>query len=341
LGLPIPARGAAQADPDWIPEDAITHPEEQWRDLLRTCLGAPLRPDRTEVGTHGIFGAQMRFDLREGFPAFTSKRLAWEAVVEELAWFLRGSTDVRELQARGVHIWDANALAALKLKPYLQGTLQAPSKSDLALVLGPIYGQQWRGWGATYKGGAYWQHDQIASLVLGLILAPESRRHVVSSWNVQDLPHMALPPCHVLFQAHSAPNPHDPQGPRLLSLSVYQRSCDLFLGVPFNVASYALLLCLLARWTEHTPHELVWFGGDVHLYANHTTQAREVLARTPRALPSLDLHSSIGPLDPVRLSQIQQRRMSEPAPDLFAVDPSLARLVGYDPHPAIKAPMAV
>jgi thymidylate synthase len=250
---------------------------------------------------------------------------------------------VTELQAKGVSIWDDNARAALARKFHLQGTLDNPTRSDLALALGPIYGQQWRSWGATYKDGHYWQHDQIAALVHGLLTNPDSRRHIVSAWNVQDLPHMALPPCHVLFQAYSHPHPEgrDKSEPRGLSLVVYQRSCDLFLGVPFNVASYALLLCLLARWTEHTPHELVWFGGDVHLYANHTTQAREVLARTPRALPSLDLHSSIGPLDPVRLSQIQQRRMSEPAPDLFAVDPSLARLVGYDPHPAIKAPMAV
>lgn len=333
---------------DWMPEDEIKHPEEQWRDLLRACLGGygtdpDLRQDRTGTGTRGICGAQMRFDLRCGFPAFTSKRLAWGAVVEELAWFLRGSADVTELQAKGVSIWDDNARAALARKFHLQGTLDNPTRSDLALALGPIYGQQWRSWGATYKDGHYWQHDQIAALVHGLLTNPDSRRHIVSAWNVQDLPHMALPPCHVLFQAYSHPHPEgrDKSEPRGLSLVVYQRSCDLFLGVPFNIASYALLLHLLARWTYHTPHELVWFGGDVHLYDTHREGAAEVLRRTPRALPTLDLASCVGPLDPSEVAAMRERRIPQEPRNLFWVNPTLARLVNYSPHPTIKAPMAV
>lgn len=335
------------SDALWWPPDEMRHPEEQWRNLLRRCLTDPTadhRQDRTGVGTRGICGAMMRFDLRQGFPAFTSKRLAWGAVVEELAWFLRGSTNVGELQAKGVSIWDDNARAALARKPYLQGTLDNPTRGDLALALGPIYGQQWRSWGATYKDGQYFCHDQIAALVHGLLTSPDSRRHIVSAWNVQDLPHMALPPCHVLFQAYShpsLPNYEGPDAPRRLSLTVYQRSCDLFLGVPFNVASYALLLHLLARWTGHEAGELVWFGGDVHLYDSHREQAREVLAREPRPLPTLDLAPSVGWLDALQMEALLRRRLCDPAQDVFTVNPTMARLVDYNPHPTIKAPMAV
>jgi len=331
------------SDALWWPPDEMRHPEEQWRGLLRRCLTDPTadhRQDRTGVGTCGICGAMMRFDLREGFPAFTSKRLAWGAVVEELAWFLRGSTNVGELQAKGVSIWDDNARAALARKPYLQGALDTPTRSDLALALGPIYGQQWRSWGATYKDGNYYCQDQIAALVHGLLTAPDSRRHVVSAWNVQDLPHMALAPCHVLFQAYSHPSP-TPDAPRGLSLTVYQRSCDLFLGVPFNVASYALLLHLLARWTGHEVRELVWFGGDVHLYDNHHEQAREVLAREPRPLPTLGLASCVGPLDASEVGSMRERRVTQEPSNLFWVVPAMAQLVDYNPHPTIKAPMAV
>lgn len=290
--------------------------EEQWRELVRRAMfEGEVREDRTGVGTRAIFGARMSFDLRQGFPAFTSKALFWRGVVEELAWFLRGSTDVRELQARGVRIWDDNAAAR-------------PDHD-----LGPIYGAQWRSWSGM--GDA---RDQIAALAHGLLTAPTSRRHVVSAWNVADLEQMALAPCHVLFQVYS----HEPSqegGPRGLSLQVYQRSADLFLGVPFNIASYALLLELLARWTGGEARELVWVGGDVHLYNTHRQAACEVLTRPPRALPRLELDAPRMSADV--LAPHLRRPVNIPAPNLFDLSPDHARLVSYDPWPAIKAPMAV
>jgi thymidylate synthase len=295
---------------------AVLHGEEQWRELVRRAMfDGEAREDRTGVGTGSIFGARMAFDLRHGFPAFTSKALFWRGVVEELAWFLRGSTDVRELQARGVHIWDDNAAVR-------------PDHN-----LGPIYGEQWRSW--SDHGDVC---DQIAALVHGLLTDPTSRRHVVSAWNVSDLGQMALAPCHVLFQAHSH-EPEAPNAPRGLSLQVYQRSADLFLGVPFNVASYALLLALLARWTGHTPRELVWVGGDVHLYRSHFQAACEMLARPPRPLPSLALDAPL--LRAPDVAPHMRRAFNVPASNLFDLSPETARLVSYDPWPAIKAPMAV
>lgn len=295
---------------------SVLHGEEQWRELVRRAMfEGEAREDRTGVGTGSLFGARMAFDLRQGFPAFTSKGLFWRGVVEELAWFLRGSTDVRELQERKVHIWDDNAAAR-------------PDHT-----LGPIYGQQWRSWSGT--GEAL---DQIAALVHGLLTAPTSRRHVVSAWNVADLEQMALAPCHVLFQAYSH-EPESPDAQRGLSLQVYQRSADLFLGVPFNIASYALLLELLARWTGHAVRELVWVGGDVHLYRSHYQAACEMLARPLRPLPRLELDAPL--LRASDLAPHLRRAVNAPALNLFDLTPQSARLHNYNPWPAIKAPMAV
>jgi thymidylate synthase len=264
---------------------------KQYLDLLRHVLENGVdRPDRTGTGTRAIFGHQMRFDLRAGFPLLTTKRLHLRSIAHELFWFLRGDTNVRSLQEQGVTIWDE----------------WADENGDL----GPIYGAQWRRWPGGEGGRPI---DQIAQLLAGLRADPGSRRHLVSAWNPADLPRMALPPCHVLFQFHVA-------GGRL-SCQLYQRSADLFLGLPFNIASYALLTLLVARATDLEPGEFVHALGDAHLYHNHFEQARLQLAREPRSLPRL--------------------RLAEGVKDLFAFRFEHLSLEGYDPHPHIAAPVAV
>ncbi len=262
----------------------------QYLDLLRQVLdhGTP-KGDRTGTGTRSIFGHQMRFDLAAGFPLLTTKKLHWKSIVHELLWFLRGSTNVGYLREHGVKIWDAWA--------------------DEQGELGPIYGSQWRSWGSPGGGGI----DQIAGVIEEIRRNPDSRRLVVSAWNVAELPKMALPPCHALFQFHVARG--------RLSCQLYQRSGDVFLGVPFNIASYALLLVLIARETNLEPGELVHTLGDAHLYANHLEQAREQLARAPRPLPRLVLDPAIRRLDDVTFESLT--------------------LEGYDPHPHIAAEIAV
>jgi len=271
-------------------EAARMQPEQPYLDLLRLVLetGA-VRPDRTGTGTRSLFGHQMRFDLAAGFPLLTTKKLHLKSIIYELLWFLRGDTNVRWLQEHGVRIWDEWAKA----------------DGDL----GPVYGRQWRSW-PDGRGGTI---DQIANVVAAIRSKPESRRHVVTAWNPADVDDMALPPCHCLFQFYVAEG--------RLSCQLYQRSADIFLGVPFNIASYALLTLMMAQVTDLAPGDFVHSFGDVHLYANHEEQAREQLARTPRPLPQMTLN-------PDRRSLF----------DFVYEDFSLT---GYDPHPHIKAPVAV
>jgi thymidylate synthase len=245
--------------------------------------------DRTGTGTLSLFGHQLRFDLTQGFPLVTTKKLHLKSIIHELLWMLRGDTSVRSLQAHGVTIWDEWA--------------------DTQGNLGPVYGHQWRSWSAP--GGE--KIDQMRQLLEGLKKNPDSRRHLVSAWNVADLPVMKLPPCHVLFQFYVAEG--------RLSCQLYQRSADIFLGLPFNIASYSLLTMMVAQVTGLTPHEFIHTIGDAHLYLNHVEQARTQLAREPRPLPRMKLNPEVK--------------------DLFAFQYEDFTLTDYDPHPAIKAPVAV
>ncbi len=231
---------------------------KQYLDLARRILAEGVeRPDRTGTGTIGVFGHQMRFDLRDGFPLVTTKKVHLRSIVHELLWFLKGETSVAYLRDNKVTIWDEWA--------------------DGNGELGPVYGKQWRAW-PTPDGGSV---DQIAALVQQIKANPNSRRLIVSAWNVAELPEMALVPCHAFWQVSV-------MGGRL-HLQLYQRSADVFLGVPFNIASYALLLAMLAQQTDLEPGELVWTGGDCHIYLNHLEQMQTQLAREPHALPKLVL----------------------------------------------------
>ncbi|HEX4297207.1 MAG TPA: thymidylate synthase [Devosia sp.] len=264
--------------------------ERQYLDLLRTVLETGVdRPDRTGTGTRSIFGRQMRFDLVDGFPLLTTKKLHLKSIIYELLWFLRGETNVRWLQEHGVKIWDE----------------WASESGDL----GPVYGSQWRSW-PDGEGGTI---DQIANVVDSIRSKPESRRHIVTAWNPAEVDEMALPPCHCLFQFYVAEG--------RLSCQLYQRSGDVFLGVPFNIASYALLTLMVAQVTGLQPGEFVHTFGDVHLYSNHVQQAREQLQRTPKPLPRMTLN-------PDRRS-------------IFDFEYEDFMLTGYDPDPHIKAPVAV
>lgn len=275
-------------------------------DLLRHVLenGAD-REDRTGTGTRSIFGWQMRFDLREGFPLVTTKKVHLKSVIEELLWFLRGETHVRPLQEAGVRIWNEWATAE-------QTARFGRAEGDL----GPVYGHQWRNFGATEnEDGTYARDgvDQIARVVRDLRENPSSRRMIVTGWNPKEADRVALPPCHTMFQLYA-------QGGEL-SCQLYQRSGDIFLGVPFNIASYALLTMMLAQVTGLRAREFIHTFGDAHLYKNHFEQAREQLRREPRPLPRLVIDPSVK--------------------DLFAFRYEHFRLEGYDPHPHIAAPVAV
>ncbi len=263
---------------------------KNYLELLQTVLDDGVeRPDRTGTGTLSLFGTQLRFDLAQGFPAVTTKKLQFKSMVYELLWFLKGETNIRWLKENKVGIWDAWA--------------------DVNGDLGPVYGAQWRSW-PTASGGTV---DQIAQVIEQIREEPHSRRLVVSAWNVGEIPNMKLPPCHLLFQFYVA-------GGRL-SCQLYQRSGDLFLGVPFNIASYALLTCMIAQVTGLEPGEFVHTIGDAHIYQNHIEQVRTQLERKPLPLPKLVLDPSVRSIDDFRYEHIS--------------------LEGYQHAPAIRAPVAV
>ncbi|TWH01074.1 thymidylate synthase [Mesorhizobium sp. J18] len=262
----------------------------QYLDLLSHVLEKGIdRDDRTGTGTRAVFGYQMRFDLSEGFPALTTKKLHLKSIIHELLWFLKGDTNIRYLNDNGVTIWDE----------------WADENGDL----GPVYGAQWRSWPAPDG-----RHiDQIANLLKQLRTNPHSRRHIVTAWNPAEVDDMALPPCHCLFQFHVADG--------RLSCQLYQRSADIFLGVPFNIASYALLTMMIAQVTDLKPGDFVHTLGDAHLYANHFEQAKEQLRRTPKPLPGMWINPEIT--------------------DLFAFRYEDFRLEHYEADPTIRAPIAV
>jgi thymidylate synthase len=262
----------------------------QYLELLRHVLehGAE-KADRTGTGTRSVFGWQMRFDLAQGFPLVTTKKLHLKSIVHELIWFLRGETNVRYLKDNGVSIWDEWA--------------------DVDGELGPVYGKQWRSWSAP-DGRTI---DQIAWVVDEIRRNPDSRRLIVSAWNVADLPRMALQPCHTMFQFYVADS--------RLSCQLYQRSGDIFLGVPFNIASYALLTQMVAQVTGLGPGDFVHTLGDAHLYSNHFEQAREQLSREPKSLPKLVLNPDVRSLFDFRYEDVA--------------------IIDYAPHPAIRAPVAI
>ena len=268
---------------------------QAYLDLLARILreGTP-KEDRTGTGTRSIFGHQMRFDLNAGFPLVTTKKLHWKSIAHELLWFLRGDTNIAYLKANGVAIWDEWA--------------------DENGELGPIYGRQWRSWAAP-DGRAI---DQISAVIDEIKHNPFSRRLIVSAWNPADLPEMALSPCHCLFQFNVR---DDALGVRRLDLQLYQRSGDAFLGVPFNIASYALLTEMAARVCGLAPGDFIHTFGDAHLYLNHLEQARLQLSRNPRPLPTLKLSADVKSIFDFRFDDIM--------------------LQNYNPHPAIKAPVAV
>ncbi len=247
------------------------------------------KTDRTGTGTISVFGYQMRFDLAAGFPLVTTKRLHVKSIIHELLWFLKGDTNVRYLHENGVTIWDEWA--------------------DAHGELGPVYGAQWRSWPAPDGR----RIDQINQVIEQIKNAPDSRRLIVSAWNVGEIEHMALPPCHVLFQFYVADG--------RLSCQLYQRSADIFLGVPFNIASYALLTLMIAQVTGLKPGEFIHTLGDAHLYSNHVEQAALQLQRTPRPLPRMHLNPEVESLFAFRYEDFE--------------------LLNYDPHPGIKAPVAV
>ncbi|MBN8510785.1 MAG: thymidylate synthase [Burkholderiales bacterium] len=281
----------------------VTRPvRTQYEDFMRHVFthGVP-KADRTGTGTRSVFGHQMRFDLNEGFPLVTTKKVHFKSIALELLWFLRGDGNARWLQERGVTIWDEWA---------------DPETGDL----GPVYGVQWRSWPAPSPENPSGHVDQIAEVVRQLKTNPDSRRIVVSAWNVAELPKMALLPCHAFFQFYVAPGA-TPGAPGRLSCQLYQRSADVFLGVPFNIASYALLTHLLAQQCDLGVGDFVWTGGDCHIYDNHVEQVRTQLEREPYPYPTL--------------------RIARRPPSVFDYAYEDFEIADYRHHPAIKAPVAV
>jgi thymidylate synthase len=267
---------------------------QQYLDLMRHVLEHGHRKsDRTGTGTLSVFGWQMRFDLAAGFPVLTTKKLHLRSIIHELLWFLHGDTNIRYLKDNGVSIWDE----------------WADDNGDL----GPVYGHQWRHWPAGSVANPGGEIDQITTLIEGLKKNPDSRRHIVTAWNPADVDRMALPPCHALFQFYVAEG--------RLSCQLYQRSADIFLGVPFNIASYALLTLMVAQVCGYQPGDFVHTLGDAHLYSNHLDQTRLQLSRTPRPLPRMRINPAVS--------------------DLLAFRFEDFTLEGYEPHPHIPAPVAV
>ena len=290
---------------------------QPYLDLLRRILDEGRdRPDRTGTGTRGVFGHQMRFDLRAGFPLLTTKKLHVRSIVHELLWFLRGDTHVGSLQREGVKIWDEWATAE-----------QTARFGRPAGDLGPVYGHQWRNFGATKQAdGSYARDgvDQIARVLEQIRDTPHSRRLIVTGWNPKEAEEVALPPCHTLFQLYvdlDAAPPPGVSGKGELSCQLYQRSGDVFLGVPFNIASYALLTMMIAHVSDLRPRDFVHTLGDAHLYRNHLEQARLQLDRAPRRLPTMRLDPAVKSLDDFTIESFT--------------------LEGYDPHPHITAEVSV
>lgn len=295
---------------------------KQYLDLLnRICHEGVVRGDRTGTGTKGIFGHQMRFDLSEGFPLVTTKRLFLKGVIYELLWFLKGDTNIKYLVDNGVHIWDSDAFRYYNELCVRHGVLPVDKDTFLAAAgvespiegyrfgdLNNVYGYQWRSW-PTRDGGAI---DQIRKVIETIKTNPTSRRMIVSAWNVADVDSMALPPCHTMFQFFVAEGK--------LSCMLYQRSGDTFLGVPFNIASYALLTMMIAKECGLEAGEFIHTLGDAHLYLNHLEQAEEQLSREPRKLPTMHLNPAVESVFDYKYEDFT--------------------LEGYDPHPAIKAPLS-
>ena len=274
----------------------------QYLDLLKACIYGESKDDRTGTGTTGVFGYQMRFNLQDGFPLLTTKKLHLKSIIHELLWMISGDTNIRYLNENGVTIWDE----------------WANENGDL----GPVYGAQWRNWGpcvdfvegepGEVRAGII-HFDQLAYVIDQIKTNPNSRRHIVSAWNVIEVPKMALPPCHCFFQLHVVDGK--------LSCQMYQRSADVFLGVPFNIATYALLTMMIAQVCDLEPHEFVHTFGDVHLYKNHLKQAVTQLVRDPRPLPTMKIDPIVNQIDGFRHDDFE--------------------LVGYDPHPHIPAEVSV
>ncbi len=290
----------------------------QYLNLLQHVLDhGTKKSDRTGTGTLSVFGYQMRFNLQEGFPLLTTKKLSTRSIFQELLWFLKGDTNVKSLQEVKVTIWDEWATAE-------QTARFGRKEGDL----GPVYGHQWRNFGATmHPDGTFKKDgvDQIARLIEGIKKNPDSRRHIVTGWNPKEADQVALPPCHTLFQFYVAP-PGDAgrtpaSGKGKLSCQLYQRSGDIFLGVPFNIASYALLTHMIAQVCDLEVGDFVHTLGDAHLYSNHLDQAREQLMREPRGLPTLRLNPAVK--------------------DIFGFTYEDIEVLHYDPHPSIKAPIAI
>ncbi|NEH97087.1 MULTISPECIES: thymidylate synthase [Rhizobium] len=301
------------------------HPETQYLDLIRHLVKyGDRRMDRTGTGTLSTVGAMMRFDLSGGaFPIYTTKRVFWKTAVKEMLWFLTGQTNIQSLLRENVRIWTDWPLAA-----YRKATGEQISQEDFeARVvaddefaskwgdLGPVYGKQWRRWlGADGK-----EYDQVAEVIATLKTNPSSRRMLFHAWNVPELGKMALPPCHMTYQFYASGLGREE--PPKLSLLVNQRSCDMGLGNPFNICQQAALLAMVAQQVDMTPSELIWVGGDVHLYLDHMQMAETLLSREPRPFPTLTLTRKPASLDDYKIEDFD--------------------VVGYDPHPAIEAPVAV
>ncbi|MBP3547112.1 MAG: thymidylate synthase [Alistipes sp.] len=295
---------------------------KQYLELLdKICREGVVRDDRTGTGTKGIFGYQMRFDLAQGFPLLTTKKIFLKGVIHELLWFLRGDTNIKYLVDNGVHIWDSDAYRYYNELCVKHGVLPVDMDTFLGAAgiespiegyrfgdLNHVYGYQWRSWPKP-DGGAI---DQIRNVIESIKRNPTSRRLIVSAWNVADVEHMALPPCHTMFQFFVAEGK--------LSCQLYQRSGDTFLGVPFNIASYALLTMMIAKECNLEAGEFIHTLGDAHLYLNHTEQAAEQLSRKPRPLPHMRLNPDVRSIFDYRYEDFT--------------------LEGYDPHPAIKAPLS-
>lgn len=315
--------------------------DKKYQDLLQDILDNGIhKSDRTGTGTLSIFGRQIRHNMKQGFPVLTTKKLAWKGVVSELLWFLTGQTNISFLLKHNNHIWDGDAYKNYAAKTSLdvdgqytkeQFIERIQTDNEFAKVwgeLGPIYGKQWRKW--TGKNGRI---DQIQKLINELKTNPDSRRLMVSAWNVDELDQMVLPPCHYGFQVYT----REEDGKRYISLMWNQRSVDTFLGLPFNIASYGLLLEIIAKEVNMVPDELIGNLGDVHLYSNHIEQAKEQIGRTPYELPTVEITERNWYMHEKVKEHLGEKTLDE---KLKSYRPDCFELIGYESHPKIKAPLS-